>query len=274
MIVFPNCKINLGLSIGEKRTDGYHNLETIFYPLTLQDALEIIHSEKSSGDIQLTKSGLPVEGKEEDNICIKAYRLLKKDFPELPSVSMHLHKVIPTGAGLGGGSADGAFCLQLLNKKFNLGINEYQLMRYALQLGSDCPFFIFNKPAYAKGRGELLEELNLDLSSYKIAIINPGINVSTAWAFSQLNSKRIPVSSSLKDVVNKPVKEWKQKMINDFEGPVFDRYPEIGHIKTILNEQGALFSGMSGSGSTVYGIFDQDISLAGLLPDKYFVKII
>ncbi|HZH01012.1 MAG TPA: hypothetical protein VEY32_08015 [Flavisolibacter sp.] len=155
MILFPNCKINLGLHILQKRTDGYHDLETIFYPLPLMDAIEIIHGNNAI-DVEFSASGINITGNQEDNLCIKAYHLLKKDFPKLPSIQMHLHKVIPMGAGLGGGSSDGAFTLQLLNKKFHLQLSEERLLNYALQLGSDCPFFIKNKPFYATGRGEML----------------------------------------------------------------------------------------------------------------------
>jgi 4-diphosphocytidyl-2-C-methyl-D-erythritol kinase len=175
MVAFPNCKINLGLHIIAKREDGFHNLETIFYPVALKDALEIIPASNAATDIEFSSSGLTVDGSTNDNICIKAYHLLKKDFTQLPNIKMHLHKAIPMGAGLGGGSADGAFALQLLNTKFNLSISTAKLINYAVQLGSDCPFFIINKPCYATGRGEILKEINIDLLKYKIALINPGI---------------------------------------------------------------------------------------------------
>jgi len=158
MIVFPNCKINFGLHILQKRADGFHDLETVFYPIALQDAFEIVQSSSPAATIQFNTTGLKIDSSIEENICFKAYQLLKKDFPELPSVKMHLHKVIPSGAGLGGGSSDGAFTLMLLNKKFTLGLSEVELINYALQLGSDCPFFIKNRPCYATGRGERLEE--------------------------------------------------------------------------------------------------------------------
>ncbi len=185
MIVFPNCKLNLGLHILGKRPDGFHNLETVFYPLPIQDALEIIQHPSSNTDIEFSASGLPVDGNTTDNICVKAYHLLRQAFPDLPAVKMHLHKTIPMGAGLGGGSADGAFALTLLNKKFNLGLDEQALIGYALALGSDCPFFIKNTACYATGRGEVLEELQLDLSAYTFAIVNPGIHINTGWAFAQ-----------------------------------------------------------------------------------------
>src|SRR5437868_3253896 len=186
MIVFPNAKINLGLRVMNKREDGYHNIETVFYPIKFLDALEVIEDTDPQGFIKLTFSGKPVVGSEEDNLCIQAYYLLKRDFPKLPAIKMHLHKVIPMGAGLGGGSADGTFVLKLLNEKFDLGLSTEQLLEYAAALGSDGPFFIINKPCFATGRGEVLNEIPIDLSSYNIALINPNIHISTAWAFSKL----------------------------------------------------------------------------------------
>src|SRR6187402_1708961 len=169
MVSFPNCKINLGLNIVNKRNDGYHDIETVFFPVHLRDALEVIEKEK----FELSTSGSPIKGEAEKNLCLKAYHSLKNDFPNLPAVQLHLHKVIPMGAGLGGGSADGAFTLKLLNKKFELNLSEKQLIHYSLQLGSDCPFFILNKPCFATGRGEILEQTELDLSEFKILIVHP-----------------------------------------------------------------------------------------------------
>jgi 4-diphosphocytidyl-2-C-methyl-D-erythritol kinase len=266
MISFPNCKINLGLHILNKREDGFHNLETFFFPLLLHDALEIIQAEKSN----FNSSGLAVPGLAEDNICLKAYRLLKKDFPAIPTVSIHLHKAIPMGAGLGGGSADGAFTLKLLNEKINLNLSTAQLISYALQLGSDCPFFILNKPCFATGRGEILEPVSIDLSKYKFIIINPGIHVNTGWAFSQI-TPGIP-EKSIKEIIQQPVETWKEELKNDFEEPVFNSYPEIKNIKDELYKQGAVYASMSGSGSTVYGIFKKDTGISLTFPSNYFVK--
>jgi len=272
LILFPNCKINLGLHILRKRNDGFHDLETVFYPLPLQDALEIIHHPSPATDIAYSGSGLTVEGNLSDNICVKAYHLLKQDFPQLPPVKMHLHKTIPMGAGLGGGSADGAFTLLLLNKKFNLGISQEDLLCYALQLGSDCPFFIRNTPCYATGRGEVMEELSLDLSAYKFAVINPGIHVNTGWAFSQITpSGNKP---SLKNIIQRPVQEWKEGLGNDFEEPVSRQFPEIGSIKITLYQQGAVYAAMTGSGSTVFGIFPKTTDPELAFPGHYFVKIV
>jgi 4-diphosphocytidyl-2-C-methyl-D-erythritol kinase len=272
MLLFPNCKINLGLHILNKREDGFHNLETVFYPLGLKDALEIIPTANANTAVTFTATGLLVDAKEEDNICIKAYHLLKKDFKELPAIQMHLHKAIPMGAGLGGGSADGAFTLSLLNKKFNLGLSTPQLINYALQLGSDCPFFIINKTCYATSRGELLEEVDISLSKYKIAIVNPGIHVNTGWAFSQI-TPALP-KKSIKEIIAQPIASWKNELTNDFEIPVFATHPQIKNIKLALYEQGAIYAAMSGSGSTVFGIFDKEIVLQQFVDKGYFTKII
>lgn len=272
MILFPNCKINLGLHILRKRSDGFHDLETVFYPVALQDALEVVHHPSPLTDVEFSGSGLKVEGNLSDNSCVKAYHLLKQDFPQLPSVKMHLHKTIPMGAGLGGGSADGAFALILLNKKFNLGISEEKLLQYALQLGSDCPFFIRNTPCYATGRGEVMEEIKLDLSAYKFVLANPGIHVNTGWAFSQIRpSADRPL---LKDLIYLPVKEWREKLTNDFEEPVSRHYPEIAAVKQTLYNGGAIFASMTGSGSTVYGLFPKEAEPSFSFPTHHFVKII
>ena len=272
MILFPNCKINLGLHILRKREDGFHDLETIFYPLPLKDGLEIIQQPHPITDIEFTSSGLTVDGSLSDNICVKAYQLLKKDFPDLPAIKMHLHKTIPMGAGLGGGSADGAFTLVLLNRKFSLGLSKEALLSYALQLGSDCPFFIQNTPCYATGRGENLENLTLDLSAYKFVVVNPKIHINTGWAFAQLHP--FAERPSLKEVIQKPVEEWKTWLTNDFEEPIAHHHPEIADCKKKLYEQGAIYTSMTGSGSTVYGIFQKDRTPSLSFPPHYFVKII
>ena len=269
MVFFPYCKINLGLHILNKREDGFHNLETVFYPVALKDALEIIPSPINS-EIEFTSSGLTIDGNTDDNICVKAYHLLKKDFPQLSNIKMHLHKAIPMGAGLGGGSADAAFTLQLLNKKFQLNLSTPKLLNYAALLGSDCPFFIINKPCFAKGRGEILEEINLDLSTYKIVLINPGIHINTGWAFSQL-TPALP-QKSVATIILQPIKSWKNELKNDFEKPVFEKYPVIKEIKETLYAQGAIYAAMSGSGSTVYGIFEKEITLPRFTKENYFVK--
>ena len=270
MIVFPNCKINLGLNIIGKRADGYHNLETVFYPLPFHDVLEVVNSSNKEESTELILSGNNIEGNAESNLCIKAYHLLKKHFSKLPVVKIYLHKVIPTGAGLGGGSADGAFMLLLLNDKFQLRLSQQQLINYALQLGSDCPFFILNKPSFAQQRGEVLEPIEVNLSSYKIVIINPGIHVSTSWAFTQT---KFAAHNQLKEIINEPIKNWKEKLINDFEIPVFKKYPEIKNIKEQLYNSGAIYASMSGSGSTVFGVFPQHALIdRQIFPTYYFIK--
>jgi len=276
MLSFPNCKINLGLHICDKREDGFHNITTVFYPVGLRDALEIIPAPHADNAITFTASGMVVDGNTDDNTCIKAYHLLKKDFPDLPALQMHLHKTIPMGAGLGGGSADGAFALQLLNTKFHLNLSTAALLDYALQLGSDCPFFIINSPCYATGRGEVLEEIALDLSKYKIVLINPGIHVNTGWAFSQGSgprNKRGPVPS-LKELIQQPVATWKETIKNDFEEPVFERYPAIKKIKDDLYARGAVYAAMSGSGSTVFGIFESAIDISIFKNNNYLVTLV
>ena len=266
MVSFPNCKINFGLNIVNKRDDGYHDIETFFFPVHLKDSLEIIEKEK----LEFSTSGFSIEGEPEKNLCIKAYDLLKKDFPKLPTVQMHLHKAIPMGAGLGGGSADGALTLKLLNKKFELNLSEKQLINYSLQLGSDCPFFILNKPCFATGRGEILEQTGLDLSGFKILIVHPAIHISTAWAFANINPLK-PVKS-IKQIIQQSISTWKAELINDFEKPVFEKYPEISKIKDALYDAGAIYASMSGSGSAVYGIFRKADLVSITFAENYFIK--
>jgi 4-diphosphocytidyl-2-C-methyl-D-erythritol kinase len=273
MVSFPNCKINIGLNITGKRPDGYHNLETIFYPVQIKDAVEIIESENES-NITFTSTGNILDVKDNDNICVKAYRLLKNDYQQLPSVKMHLHKNIPMGAGLGGGSADASSVLLLLNKKFNLDISIEKLIDYALLLGSDCPFFIINKPCFASGRGEILEEIQLDLSAYKIIIVNPGIHVNTGEAFSNLNQSNFSPIGELQHQIKQDITTWKNFIKNNFELSVFKTYPAIGNIKNTLYENGALYSAMSGSGSTVYGIFKKETILNIKFPTHYFCQTV
>ena len=268
MIYFPNCKINLGLYVTSKRGDGYHNLQTCFYPIPLHDVLEIIEL-PDGGTTTLTITGITVDDVA-NNSCLKAYALLKKNMPYLPPVAIHLHKAIPVGGGLGGGSADAAFTLLLINKKFNLKCSEGTLLDYALQLGSDCPFFIKNTPSLASSRGEILQPIALDLSNYKIVVVNPGIHVNTSWAFTQikLQEPKIPLESLFK----LPVPEWKDVLLNVFETPIFEKYPVIGDIKSTLYEKGAVYAAMTGSGASVYGLFKKSDDLTFLFPQNYLVK--
>jgi 4-diphosphocytidyl-2-C-methyl-D-erythritol kinase len=267
MLLFPNAKINLGLHITGKRADGYHELATVFYPVLLKDMLEIIQSDKavtnsappSNSTIIFTTTGLTIPGEPDKNLCVKAYHLLKKDYPELPAIKMHLHKIIPMGAGLGGGSADGAFALRLINEKFQLNVSDQQLIHYAAQLGSDCPFFIVNKPCFATGRGELLEPINLDLSDYQFVLVNPNIHLSTKWAFEQLTPAK--PQADLRSIVQQPIETWKNNLYNDFEAPIAKHYPEIQSIKDTLYSNGAIYASMTGSGSTVFGIFSKTATI-------------
>ncbi|MEP6584418.1 MAG: 4-(cytidine 5'-diphospho)-2-C-methyl-D-erythritol kinase [Ginsengibacter sp.] len=269
MIAFPNCKINLGLNILEKKADGFHDLETVFFPVNIHDVLEIL--EFGGNTTQVTTSGISL-GECENNICLEAYNLLKKDYPDLPGIKMHLHKAIPLGAGLGGGSADGVATLKLLNKTFNLNIPDEQLFAYALKLGSDCPFFILNKPCFASGRGETLEPISLPLYAHKIVIVNPGIHVNTTEAFKHI-VPHVP-EKRIKEIIAQPIDTWKNELVNDFEDSVFKKYPDVHKIKKDLYDSGAIYSGMSGSGSTVYGIF-KDGTLTNYIPHAdYFYKIV
>jgi len=255
-----------------KRRDGFHDLESVFYPLSFRDALEVIQTtDKTEFAVNFTFSGLTIDGKTENNLCVKAYELLKKDFPQLTILQLHLHKAIPVGSGLGGGSSDGAFTLKLLNQKFNLGLANAKQLDYALQLGSDCPFFIINKPCIATGRGEMLESFPLDLSAYKFVIVYPGIHISTEWAFSQLKLK-VSDTCKLSDTVRQPIETWKEELKNDFEEPVFNQYPEIRIIKEDFYNAGAIYASLSGSGSTVFGIFKKDAKVSISFPQNYFVK--
>ncbi len=262
MVIFPHCKINIGLRVVRKRTDGYHDLQTVFYPLPIRDVLEVTDSVNNAGS-SLTISGFSIQGELTNNLCLKAYYLLKKDFSQLPSIHINLYKNIPMGAGLGGGSSDGAFTLRLLNNRFQLKLSDKELLRYSLELGSDCPFFITDNPAYAEGRGELMENIPLDLSGYSFLLISPGIHISTAEAFSQIKPTE-PVDE-LRSLVTNPIQTWKNTIFNDFEQSVFNKHPEIEKIKTVLYEQGAVYASMTGTGSSVYGIFEKDH-----LPEKLF----
>ncbi len=273
MILFPNCKINLGLHILRKRSDGYHDIETFFYPIQVTDVLEIIKAKKNETTaINFSSSGNLIEGNPNTNLCIKAYEMLRKDFPTLPPLSIHLHKVIPSGAGLGGGSSDAAFTLKMINEIGKLNLPIEKLKEYALELGSDCPFFILNKPCYASGRGEKMEEFPIDLSAYKLMLVNPGIHVDTSKAFSTIKPS-LP-ERSIKEVIKLPVIEWRMMLSNDFEKVVFDTYPEIASIKKELYELGAVYASMSGSGSTVYGIFEKEKMIEHSFPAHYYVRMV
>jgi 4-diphosphocytidyl-2-C-methyl-D-erythritol kinase len=257
MLTFPNCKINIGLHITNRREDGYHDLETIFYPVTqLKDALEIIPSQSQQplADTRLTATGLKLGGTEKNNLVWKAFEMLQAGFPgKIPVLDICLHKAIPMGAGLGGGSADGAFMLKLLNEYCQLGLDKEELAHMALNLGSDCPFFIYNTPQFAMGRGEKMLPVSLDLSGYEIKIITPGIHVSTRDAFATIKPRS--ASFDLKKLSVSDIDNWKHYVVNDFEAPVFARHPQLQAVKDQLYNDGALYASMSGSGSALYGIF-------------------
>ena len=251
MIVFPHAKINLGLYIISKRPDGFHNLETVFYPVPLRDALEIVPSDENS----FFQTGLNIPGKQDENLVLKACRLLEKNHPQIRPLEIHLHKIIPLGAGLGGGSSDAAEVLQLMNRYFNLKISSGILTAYASEIGSDCPFFMQSAPCFATGRGEILEPLPLDISNYSLLLVHPEIRINTAWAFSKIRPSI--AKYSLRQNISKPVQDWIYTIFNDFEPPVFEAYPQLEIIKNRIYEAGALYASMTGSGSTIYGIFDK-----------------
>lgn len=258
MITFPNIKINLGLSITEKRPDGYHNLETVFYPVALEDALEIRTNLEAQQKFTLHQHGMEIAGNPENNLVVKAYLLLDKEF-HLPPVEIHLYKHIPSGAGLGGGSSDAAFMLKLLNEHYNLQLSDKQLEDYAATLGADCAFFIKNTPTYAEGIGNIFSPIELSLKGYRIMIVKPDVFVSTREAFANIRPHR--PEYPVREVIRRPVAEWKDTLINDFEASVFPQYPVIGEIKEELYHQGAIYASMSGSGSSVFGLFAADTTL-------------
>lgn len=257
MVLFPHAKINLGLNIIRKRADGYHDLETCFYPIAWTDILEII----PSSSFQFSSTGLVIQGQDADNLCVKAYYLLKKDF-DIPPVHIHLHKIIPMGAGLGGGSADAAFTLRQLNESFALGLAPLSLEKYAAQLGSDCAFFISNIPRLGTGRGEILSPISVSLKGKFVVVVKPDVHVSTAEAYAGVKPGTRDIS--VKDVIErKPITEWKSLLTNDFEESVFKKHPAVANVKQKLYDHGAAYASMSGSGSCVFGIFESKVDLAG-----------
>ncbi|MDN4166555.1 4-(cytidine 5'-diphospho)-2-C-methyl-D-erythritol kinase [Cytophagales bacterium LB-30] len=263
MVYFPNAKVNLGLYVTEKRKDGYHNLVSVMLPVAWCDMLEVVSANKFT----YSQSGLTIPGKEADNLCVKAYKLLNKDF-QLGPVHIHLHKIIPMGAGLGGGSADAAFTLKALNQHFQLYLDNSILEDYAAQLGSDCSFFIENKPALATGRGEILSPINLDLSGYHILLVNPQIAVGTAEAYKGVRPQAMDFDLA-QFLSETPMEQWNEQLRNDFEESVFAKYPEIAQLKVQLYEAGASYASMSGSGSTVFGIFKELPAIS--FPDNYMI---
>ncbi len=258
MVVFPNCKINLGLYVTRKREDGFHDLETCFYPLNWCDALEVTETQEAK-EFSFATSGLPIAGQQEDNLIWKCFKAIQKDYT-LPPLHVHLHKVIPMGAGLGGGSSDAAFFIQLLDKKFDLDIPFEKKMELAARLGSDCPFFLKNTPVLATGRGELFSDLTLNLNSYYILCVFPAIHSHTGRAFAAIQPKK--PANDLSWALSQPVDSWKDLITNDFEGPVFTQFPTLKEIKQSFYNHGAVYAAMSGSGSTIFGLFSSPPDLA------------
>lgn len=256
MIEFPNAKINLGLNIIEKRSDGFHNIETVFYPIQLCDGLEI--NTNNISETKLNVYGIRIDGNTSDNILLKAYSLLANDY-NLPPIEIFLQKNIPFGAGLGGGSSDAAFLLKMLNQNFNLQLSTEDICNYASKLGADCAFFIHNKPVFASGKGDVFENINISLKGLYLVLIKPNIGVSTQQAYA--NCLPTKPQLALKEIIKLPISEWKNALNNDFEYSVFPQYSEIKEIKDKLYESGAIYASMSGSGSSVYGIFHQKPNL-------------
>lgn len=262
MITFPNCKINIGFHVIQKRKNGQHNIETAIFPIPFNDVLEII----PSGDDKttMTTTGIAIDA--ENNLCLRAFYLLQKDY-HLPSVKIHLHKVIPVGAGLGSGSSNAASTLILLNDIFHLGLSPFQLFEYGSQLTSDCSFFLFNKPCIATGRGESMEVIRLSLSSYKILLIGFGISINEMEIYQQVVPQLPP--KEIKDILQQPVSTWKEDLKNDLEEIVFSQYPEIKSIREELYNRGAVYASLNGSSSTVFGIFPLD-TIDFRLNENYF----
>lgn len=268
MICFPNAKINLGLSVTEKRPDGFHHIESVFYPIAWNDALEVIESPEASADFNLYLSGLPISGNVEDNLLYKAYALIKEKRP-LPKISVYLHKALPMGAGLGGGSSDCAFFINQLNAQFALDLSEDERLAIARPLGSDCAFFIRNKPVYAYEKGDVFKDLSLDLSAWYIAVIFPNVHSDTREAYSLVKPARplTPVAA----IIREPVHAWKGRLVNDFEASIFAKYPVVEKTKQDLYRAGAVYASMSGSGSAVFGLFGSLPEIGGLASFPHWV---
>ncbi len=264
MLTFPNAKINIGLNITEKRTDGFHNIESVFYPVEWCDALEIIPNQDANAkNAVFQSSGLAIPGNESSNLCLKAWHLLQDRINVPPMI--HLHKVIPMGAGLGGGSADGAFTLKMLNEVYELELSNDELKDFARKLGSDCAFFIENRPVFCFNKGDEFEDFTLDLKGKFVVLINPDIHISTAEAYSGVSPKKPEIA--LKTALLQPISTWKEIVKNDFEEKLLLKYPTIAEVKETLYQAGAVYASMTGSGSTVYGIFEHEISLKDRFPN-------
>lgn len=271
MITYPIAKINLGLNVVAKRPDGYHDLETVFYPVPIKDALEVVPMTDgfpSAVDCDLKVTNIAIDGDEQKNLVVRAYQLLKGDFPTLPRLHAHLWKGIPTQAGMGGGSSDCAYMIRVLNDMLALRLSKEQMAGYAARLGADCAFFIYSTPCYAEGIGERLQPIALDLQGWHIGVVRPDIPVSTREAFSLIRPHK--PKENCRDVVAQPVETWRGRLTNDFEQSVFALHPEIGGVKERLYEIGATYAAMTGSGSALFGLFkEQPASLGDCFPDMF-----
>lgn len=275
MLTRPIAKINLGLNVVEKRPDGYHNLETVFYPVQIEDALEVYPMDPefpSEYDCDLKVTNITIDGDEQRNLVVRAYNLLKADFPTLPRIHAHLYKGIPTQAGMGGGSSDCGFMITLLNDMFKLGLTQQQMIDYAARLGADCAFFIFNRPCYAEGIGEKLQPIDLDLKGWYLSLVRPDIPVSTREAFALIKPHHPEVNC--REVVKQPVESWRDALVNDFESSVFAVHPELGAVKDRLYDLGATYAAMSGSGSTLFALSRQPFNLDEFNSEGTFRKTI
>ena len=275
MLTKPIAKINLGLNVVEKRSDGYHNLETVFYPVQIEDALEVYPMAPefpSEYDCDLKVTNITIDGDEQRNLVVRAYNLLKADFPTLPRIHAHLYKGIPTQAGMGGGSSDCGFMITLLNDMFKLGLSDQQMIDYAAHLGADCAFFILNRPCYAEGIGEKLQPIDLDLKGWYLSLVRPDIPVSTREAFALIKPHYPEVNC--REVIKQPVESWRDALVNDFEGSVFAVHPELGAVKDRLYELGATYAAMSGSGSTLFALSHQPLNLDEFNSEGTFRKTI
>lgn len=267
MITYPNAKINIGLNIVSKREDGYHNIETVFYPIPIRDALEFV---PSAGDADaLVQTGIKVDGNAEQNLVMKALRIFKEDF-RIPNLDIFLHKNIPFGAGLGGGSSDAAFMLKMLNEEFKIGLPERILIDISSRIGADCAFFVSNKPVFATGIGNIFQHFNFSLKGLHIVVVKPDIHVSTPLAYSMVKPQK--PEKNLMELLSSPISQWRDTVKNDFEESVFSKFPEIARIKERLYELGATYASMSGSGSSVFGIFDREVELPTDLTKHYTFK--
>jgi 4-diphosphocytidyl-2-C-methyl-D-erythritol kinase len=263
LLTFPNAKLNLGLYVTARRPDGYHELETVFLPLPWADVLEVLPAPKGQATTDLTLTGRPIPGEVATNLCLKAYQLLKGDFPDLPAAQLHLHKLVPIGAGLGGGSADAAFALRAIGELFGLGLSTDALEGYARQLGADCAFFIQNTPRLAHGKGDVFEPIELDLKGISCVVVYPGLHISTAQAFAGI-VPQVPVQP-LRAALAQPLATWRDTVLNDFEASLAPTHPVLAEIKQQLYDAGAAYASLSGSGSAIYGLFS-DVAKAPTLP--------